>query len=438
MSFQGRVRLYRGGMSYEEDAPVPHAAARSWTPALILSLVAAGIILSLSMGLRQSLGLFVEPMVRGTGITVATFGFAMAVQNLAWGIGQPFMGALCDRFGGRLVVLIAAALYGLGLYLAASGSHVGLYLGGGLLIGLAVAGTSHGVLVGIVSRLASPAVRATAVSILAATGSLGTFVIAPAAQGMIDRWTWQDAMIGLALLAALMAVVTLLFRRGPAPAPAAAGAVPPVNARAAIGQALGNRTFIITTIAFFACGFQLIFIATHLPNFIGICGLPPIVGAQAIALIGICNAFGTLGAGYLCQRWGNRNVLALIYLLRTAAIAVFFVVPVSVETTLIFAAAMGVLWLSVVPPVSGLINGLFGPANFGALFGVMFLSHQVGAFLGAWLGGLSFEWSGSYSTGWVSLIVVGTIAAVLQMTAGDEADRDGPAGTTAGRAPAAS
>jgi predicted MFS family arabinose efflux permease len=239
-------------------------------------------------------------------------------------------------------------------------------------------------------------------------------------------------MIGLALLAALMAVVTLLFRRGPAPAPAAAGAAPPVNARAAIGQALGNRTFIITTIAFFACGFQLIFIATHLPNFIGICGLPPIVGAQAIALIGICNAFGTLGAGYLCQRWGNRNVLALIYLLRTAAIAVFFVVPVSVETTLIFAAAMGVLWLSVVPPVSGLINGLFGPANFGALFGVMFLSHQVGAFLGAWLGGLSFEWSGSYSTGWVSLIVVGTIAAVLQMTAGDE--EDGPAGTTAGRA----
>ena len=137
---------------------MPHAPARSWTPALILSLVAAGTILSLSMGLRQSLGLFVEPMVRGTGITVATFGFAMAVQNLAWGIGQPFMGALCDRFGGRLVVLIAAALYGVGLYLAASGSHVGLYLGGGLLIGLAVAGTSHGVLVGIVSRLASPAV----------------------------------------------------------------------------------------------------------------------------------------------------------------------------------------------------------------------------------------------------------------------------------------
>ena len=398
--------------------PNPHAGF--WTPALILSLVAAGTILSLSMGLRQSLGLFMEPMVRGTGITVATFGFAMAVQNLAWGIGQPFMGALCDRFGGHLVVVIASVLYCAGLYLTATGNHIGLYLGGGLLIGLAVAGTSHGVLVGIVSRLAAPAVRATAVSVLAASGSLGTFIIAPAAQTMIDGWSWQMSLGGLALLAASMAAVTLLFRRGKAETPATAPSQQ-ADARRAIAEALANRTFVITTVAFFACGFQLIFIATHLPNFVGICGLPPSVGAQAIALIGICNAVGTLVAGYLCQRWGNRNVLALIYLLRTVSIAVFFSLPVSVETTLVFAAAMGFLWLSVVPPVSGLINGLFGPANFGALFGVMFLSHQVGAFLGAWLGGLSYQWSGSYSIGWISLIVVGTLAALLQLTANDEA-----------------
>ncbi|WP_188583343.1 MFS transporter, partial [Tistrella bauzanensis] len=337
--------------------PNPHAG--SWTPALILSLVAAGTILSLSMGLRQSLGLFMEPMVRGTGITVATFGFAMAIQNLAWGIGQPFMGALCDRFGGRIVVIIASVLYCAGLYLTATGNTIGLYFGGGLLIGLAVAGTSHGVLVGIVSRLATPAVRATAISILAAVGSLGTFVIAPVAQTMIDGSSWQFSMGGLALLAASMAAVTLLFRRGRGETPATAPSQQ-VDARRAIAEALANRTFVITTMAFFACGFQLIFIATHLPNFVGICGLPPSVGAQAIALIGICNAVGTLVAGYLCQRWGNRNVLALIYLLRTASIAVFFVLPVSVETTLVFAAAMGFLWLSVVPPVSGLINGLFG------------------------------------------------------------------------------
>lgn len=402
---------------------MPNPQTGFWTPTLILSLVAAGTILSLSMGLRQSLGLFMEPMVRGTGMTVATFGFAMAVQNLAWGIGQPFMGALCDRFGGRIVVVIASVLYGTGLYLTATGNTVGLYFGGGLLIGLAVAGTSHGVLVGIVSRLAAPAVRATAISILAAVGSLGTFVIAPVAQTMIDGWSWQFSMGGLALLAALMAAVTLLFRRDKAEAPATAPSEQ-VDARRAIADALANRTFVITTLAFFACGFQLIFIATHLPNFVGICGLPPSVGAQAIALIGICNAVGTLVAGYLCQRWGNRNVLALIYLLRTASIAVFFALPVSVETTLVFAAAMGLLWLSVVPPVSGLINGLFGPANFGALFGVMFLSHQIGAFLGAWLGGLSYQWSGSYAIGWGSLVIVGTLAALLQLTAeGDKAPR---------------
>lgn len=401
---------------------MPTASTKSWTPALILSLVAAGIILSLSMGLRQSLGLFMDPMLRGAGISVATFGFAMAVQNLAWGIGQPFMGALCDRYGGRLVVVAASVLYCLGLYLTGTGSHVGLYIGGGLLIGLAVAGTSHGVLVGIVSRLATPGARAMAVSILAAVGSLGTFVIAPAAQAMIDAWSWQDALWGLAVLAASMAVVTLLFRRG-APNSGTGPAAPRISARQAIAEALENRTFVITTVAFFACGFQLIFIATHLPNFIGICGLPPSVGAEAIALIGICNAFGTLAAGYCAERWGNKNVLAMIYLLRTVSIAVFFAVPVSVETTLLFAAAMGFLWLSVVPPVSGLISGLFGSANFGALFGVMFLVHQVGAFLGAWLGGLSYQWSGSYSIGWISLIIVGALAAALQLSADEEGSR---------------
>jgi predicted MFS family arabinose efflux permease len=401
---------------------LPNHSSRSWTPALILSLVAAGVILSLSMGLRQSLGLFIEPMVRDTGITVATFGLAMALQNLAWGVGQPFMGALCDRFGGRLVVVIASVLYCVGLYVAATGGSFGLYLGGGLLIGLAVAGTSHGVLVGIVSRLAAPTVRATSVAILASVGSLGTFLIAPAAQAMIDGWSWQVAMAGLAVLAALMAATALLLRRETRegnPRTSQGN----VDARRAIAEAFVNRTFMITTVAFFACGFQLIFIATHLPNFISICGLPPSVGAQAIALIGLCNAVGTLAAGYCCQRWGNRNVLAMIYLLRTISIAVFATLPVSVESTLIFAASMGFLWLSVVPPVSGLINGLFGPANFGVLFGVMFLSHQVGAFLGAWLGGLSFQSSGSYSTGWISLIVVGTLAAALQLTASDDGNR---------------
>jgi predicted MFS family arabinose efflux permease len=396
------------------------AAANSWSPALISSLIAAGAILSVSMGLRQSLGLFLEPMVRSTGVSVAAFGFAMALQNLAWGVGQPFMGALCDRYGGRLVVIGASALYCAGLYLVGTGGQAGLYLGGGLMIGLAVAGTSHGVLVGIVSRLASPAVRATAVSIIASVGSLGTFILAPTAQTLIERWSWQGALGGLAALAAIMAAIAFLFRSPPAKAGGGRGGQTS-DARKAIGEALGDRTFVITTLAFFACGFQLIFVATHLPKFISICGLPPSVGAEAIALIGICNAVGTLVAGYFCQLWGNKNVLALIYLLRTSSIAVFFALPVSEESTLGFAAAMGFLWLSVIPPVSGLINSLFGAVNFGVLFGVMFLSHQVGAFLGAWLGGLSYQWSGSYSVAWISLILVGAAAAILQFMANDRA-----------------
>ncbi|MCV9939155.1 MFS transporter [Boseaceae bacterium BT-24-1] len=400
---------------------MPTPTPSSWPPVLILSLVAAGTILSISMGLRQSLGLFMEPMVQGAGVSVATFGFAMALQNLAWGIGQPFMGALCDRYGGRLVVIASSALFCAGLYLIGTGSPLGLHLGGGLMIGIAVAGTSHGVLVGIVSRLAAPAVRGTAVAILAATGSLGTFVLAPTAQALIERWSWQGALGGLAALAAGMAAVAFLFRTtGPGAGAAAGPARQKPDARRAIAEAMADRSFVISTAAFFACGFQLIFIATHLPKYIALCGLPPSVSAEAIALIGICNAVGTLVAGYLCQRWGNKTVLALIYLLRTVSIAVFFTLPVSVETTLVFAAAMGFLWLSVVPPVSGLINGRFGTANFGTLFGVMFLSHQLGAFLGAWLGGLSYEWSGSYATAWIALILVGTLAAILQFMAEDE------------------
>ncbi len=397
------------------NSTAPNSTSNAWTPVLVTTLVAAAIILSISMGLRQSLGLFLGPMANA-GISVAGFGLAMAIQNLAWGIGQPFMGALCDRFGGRLVVLISAALYCAGLALMATGGTTALYLGGGVLIGLAVAGTSYGVLVGIISRLADPAVRAIAVSILAAAGSLGTFVLAPSAQVMINAVGWQWALAGFVAIAAVMGVLALLLRQ---PAVATASGSRP-DARSALREALASRTYVISTLAFFACGFQLIFIATHLPNYLAICGLPPSVGANAIALIGICNVVGTLAAGWLSQRWGNRQVLALIYLLRTVAIAAFFALPVSPASALTFAAAMGFLWLSVVPPVSGMINARFGPANFGTLFGVMFLSHQIGAFLGAWLGGLIFQLNGSYTIAWSALIVVGLIAAGLQILAGDD------------------
>lgn len=396
-----------------------NGAPSHWTPALVSVLIVASLILSTSMGIRQSLGLFLDPMVKGAGISVATFGLAMAVQNLAWGIGQPAMGALSDRFGGRMVVITAAACFALGLWLMSLGSVLGLFVGGGILIGLAIAGTSHGVLVGILSRIAAPQVRTLAVSILAATGSLGTFLIAPGSQGLLNRIDWQSTLWVLAGLAATMALLALFFRSSRGEAGAANADRP--NAIAAVREAVHHPGYVVMTIAFFACGFQLIFVATHLPKFVAICGLSPSVSANAIALIGVFNAIGTLLAGYLGERYGNRLILALIYLLRTMAIACYALLPVSVESTLVFGAAMGFLWLSVIPPVSSLLNKMFGPTNFGALFGVMFLSHQVGAFLGAYLGGLSFELSGSYAIAWTSLVVVGAIAFAIQLTMDDRA-----------------
>ncbi|WP_255646447.1 MFS transporter [Inquilinus sp. Marseille-Q2685] len=379
---------------------------------MIVVLASAAAILSISMGLRQSLGLFMEPMVQAGTVSVAAFGFAMAVQNLVWGLGQPFMGALSDKYGGTFVIIGAAVLFAAGLALTSMGTGFGLYVGGGLLTGIAVAGASHGVLVGILSRIAAPQIRAAVISILAAAGSLGTFVLAPLAQFLIERVNWQDALLTFAGLAATMAAFA--FALSPRPRADIAPSAPKANAVAAIRQALSHPGYVAMTIAFFACGFQLIFVTTHLPKYVAICGLPPSVGAQAIALIGAFNAVGTLVAGHLGARHGNKRVLAAIYLLRTLAISVYAFVPATFESTLLFGAAMGFLWLSVIPPVSGLLNAMFGPTNFGALFGVMFVSHQIGAFLGAWLGGLAFDASGSYGAAWLSLVVVGGLAAAIQ------------------------
>ncbi len=395
--------------------------ADGWSPLLILVLIAAGTILSTSMGIRQSLGLFMGPIVSGTGISIATFGLVMAIQNLAWGIGQPLMGALADRFGGQMVVTVGAVFFAFGLWLMRFGTELGLFFGGGLLIGLAVAATSHGVLVGILSRIAPGTVRALAVSILAAVGSLGTFAIAPGTQLSLDWLSWEPTLLILAGLALAMALISVALRVNHAEA--AEGSSERPNAIEAIRQALRHRGYVAMTVAFFACGFQLIFVATHLPNFIAFCGLPASLSANAIAMIGVFNAVGTLVAGRLGERFGHKIVLAAIYVPRTIAIASYAFLPISVESTLVFGAAMGFLWLSVIPPVSALINHMFGATNFGALFGVMFLSHQIGAFLGAYLGGLSFDITGDYALAWGSLVVVGLAAAAIQLSMDDRAPR---------------
>ncbi|MEX0828284.1 MAG: MFS transporter [Haliea sp.] len=395
--------------------PTKNHSHSSWTWGFILVCVAAGIALSISMGVRQSLGLFLSPMTNNISVTVGSFGMAMAVQNLSWGITQPVIGLLADRFGSQIVLFCVGPIYALGLLLMAYGEAAGLLFGGGVLIGLAVSGSAFGVVLGAVSRAAPEESRALVVSIVSAAGSIGTLLLAPLGQHLIDAYGWQIALVAFAMIAGAISLMGLglsgesNLTQDEKPEPFTA-----------IRLALAHKGYVAMTIAFFACGFQLIFISTHLPGYIEICGLPPTVGATALALIGIFNAIGTLVIGIMGARYGNGLMLGLVYLLRTSAIAIYILTPVSIETTLIFASVMGLLWLSVAPLVSALITSMFGVANFGTLFGVMFLSHQVGSFFGAWLGGLSFDLTGNYLAAWWGLIAVGLLAFLLQISADEE------------------
>jgi len=269
------------------------------------------------------------------------------------------------------------------------------------------------VLIGTVSRAAPPARRTQTVGLVAAAGSLGTMIIAPLGQGLIGAFGWQTAMLAFAALAASMMLVAVPLR---APAAAKAAAAAQVTLRDTVHEALAHRGYVFMTFAFFACGFQLVFITSYLPSYLELCGIAPGVGATALALIGLFNAIGTYVFGLLGARYSQRRLLALIYLMRTLTIAAFLLLPVTPATTLVFAAAMGLLWLGVVPLVTGIIGRTFGFTYFNTLYGIAFLSHQVGSFVGAWMGGVVFDRTQRYDIAWAALIVIGVIAFLLQWT----------------------
>jgi predicted MFS family arabinose efflux permease len=266
----------------------------------------------------------------------------------------------------------------------------------------------------VVSRAAPPERRTQTVGLVAAAGSLGTMVIAPLGQTLIGAFGWQTAMLAFAAIAASMMLVALPIRIQ-APAKAAAAAVRG-TLRETVQQALGHRGYMFMTLAFFACGFQLVFITSYLPSYLELCGIAPGVGATALALIGLFNAIGTYIFGQLGARFSQKRLLALIYLMRTLIIAAFLLLPVSATTTLVFAAAMGLLWLGVVPLVTGIIGRMFGLTYFNTLYGIAFLSHQVGSFVGAWMGGVVFDLTARYDMAWAALIVIGVTAFLLQWT----------------------
>jgi predicted MFS family arabinose efflux permease len=388
--------------------------------AMILLLVLSGLIISICMGLRQSLGLFMRPMTLDAGVSAATFGFAIALQNIVWGLSQPFVGALADRHGPRPIIVGTAILYALGvLLMALAPSALGLNVAG-FLLGVGTAGTAFGVLMGVVARATPPQKQSQTVGLVAASGSLGTLLLAPLGQSLIDGLGWQAAMVAFAAIAGSMALFALPIRRLAIDLNADPSQVSPKSdanpkpLREALAEAIGHRGYLFMTLAFFACGFQLVFITTHLPAYLQLCGIAPGVSATALGLIGLFNTVGTYGFGLLGARYSQKHLLALIYLLRTVFIAAFLLMPISATTTLIFASAMGLLWLGVSPLVTGILSRVFGLAHFGTLYGVVFFSHQVGSFFGAWMGGLVFARWGSYDFAWGALIAIGLAAFTLQ------------------------
>jgi predicted MFS family arabinose efflux permease len=372
-------------------------------------------ILSLCTGLRQSLGLFLPPITLDAGISASAFSFAMALQAVAWGLTQPLAGMFADRWGTRPVVVATALCYAGGLLLMGwPGGTVGLDVGG-VLIGVGVAGTGLGVLMGTVSRVVPPERRSRTVGTVAALGSLGTFVLAPLGQWVIQAAGWRTGLVTFAAVAASMAILGIGIRPLAPSGDDTGGTRRDDRAlRDVLRLALQHRGYLAMTAAFFACGFQLMFVTVHLPAYLAICGLPPSVGATAMGLIGLCNTAGTYAVGLLGGRYSQKRLLALLYLFRTLSIVAFLSMPISAVSTLAFAAALGLMWLGVAPLVSGLVGRVFGLKHFGALYGFVFLSHSLGSTAGALLGGISFDLTHSYGAAWIALIVVGLLAFALQ------------------------
>jgi predicted MFS family arabinose efflux permease len=375
----------------------------------------AALMLSLAMGMRQSLGLLQPHVIRDLGITAADYSLALAIQNIVWGITQPFVGLLVDRIGARPVAVTGVIVYALGLVIMAiAPSALVLTLGAGLCIGLALSCTASNLAMNVTARTVTPARRSVAMGAVSAAGSLGLVVASPLAQAMITTGGWQLALVAFLGLAAVMLPAALAAGRADAIERPAAQAGDQ-SAGEALREAAAHGGYVTMAIAFFVCGLQLVFLTTHLPTYLDLCGIDPSVTATALAMIGLFNVAGSYLFGWLGQRYPKHLLLGGIYLLRSAIIAVYFIAPPTPTGTLVFAAAMGTLWLGVVPLVNGLVVHLFGLRWMATLTGVAFFSHQVGSFIGAWGGGAIYASLGSYDWAWKGAVLIGLAAGLAQM-----------------------
>lgn len=376
-----------------------------------VALACGALIMLISLGIRHGFGLFLQPISMEQGWGRETFAFAIALQNLVWGASQPFTGMLADRFGAKPVVTVGALLYAAGLWLMSVVAGETLFiLGAGILIGVGLSGTTFPVIFGAISRMVRPEQRSLAMGIAMSVGSFGQFALLPLSLGLIVGLDWQGALVALSVLALAMFPLAFGMRHVPG---VAANAQEDVSFVQALRDAARERDFWLLSLGFFACGFQVVFIAVHLPAYLADEGVGSGVATIVLALIGLVNIAGTYYAGL----WGGRHrkpmLLSWIYLGRAAAIAAFVMLPVSPMTAYVFGAIMGLFWLSTVPLTNGTVAAVFGVKHFSMLGGIVFFSHQLGSFVGGWMGGWLYDSTGSYNAAWGVAIALSLIAALL-------------------------
>jgi MFS family permease len=377
-------------------------------------LVCGAAIVTLSMGIRHGFGLWLQPVTQSQGWTRETFAFAIAIQNLAWGLSGIFAGMLADRYGAFKVIVGGAILYALGLLGMATATTPMMFTAtAGVLIGMAQAGTTYAVIYGVIGRNVSADKRSWAMGIAAAAGSFGQFLMVPTEGFLISHFGWQEALMILGFAALIMIPLSWGLRE-----PGFLGGAPPAREQSilqALKEAFKYPSFQLLMAGYFVCGFQVVFIGVHMPSYLRDKGLSPQVASYALALIGLFNVFGTYAAGVLGQRLQKKNILAFIYIARAVVISVFLIAPLTPLSVYIFSAVMGLLWLSTVPPTNATVAQIFGVKHLSMLSGFVFFSHQIGSFMGVWLGGYLYDRTGSYDVVWYIAIGLGVLAALVNL-----------------------
>ncbi|MFY0990650.1 MFS transporter [Halomonas sp. C05BenzN] len=390
----------------------------------LLLILLGSLVISMAMGLRHGFGLFMEPMSSELGWGREVFAFALALQNLIWGLSQPFTGALADRFGAARVVAIGGLLYALGLtFMGLSDSALGMSLSAGVLIGLGLSGTTFSVILGAVGRAVAPEKRSMAMGIVSAAGSFGQFAMLPGTLGLLEWLGWSAALLVMGALAALMVPLGSMLRDRPSPRQGS-----DISLSAALDEAAGHRGFWLLCLGFFVCGFQVVFIGVHLPGYLFDNGIAVQVGSTVLALVGLFNILGTYTAGWLGGHFSKPRLLTWLYLIRGAVITAFILFPLSPSSAYLFGIAMGLLWLSTVPLTNGIVASVFGVRHLSMLGGIVFLFHQLGSFMGVWLGGYLYDLNGHYDVVWQLAILLSVAAAALHWFISEApVDRQAPA-----------